>query len=199
MKKLLYLDDSRAALMHMAKMLEDIGEILLASTPEEAEEIMLRENIEFFLVDYTLGEKNGIDFSKGVRKCPQYAKTPIMLISASYTEQMAYEAIKAGINQCFAKPIEKNSFKSAITKQLEAPYIVHVMPKSLRVKCYSWEKAGYFYQYSPQIEQLVRDTSMEDVRQKMQVLLRKNLKNQLDELEFIVDKAAVHYTINIED
>ncbi len=199
MKKILYLDDSRAALLLLTRLLKDFVEVLPASTIDEAERMMSEKNIELFLVDYTLGEKNGIDFSRDVRKHTEYSKTPIIMVTASYSEQLAYQAMHVGINECFPKPIEKNSFKQVITKQLDKPYTVEVVPTTLSMKCYAWEKSGFFYQYAPQIEQLVRDTSSEGVSKKMQELLRIKLKDQLDAFEFIVEKAAVHHTVNIKN
>lgn len=97
--KILIVDDSlldRKLLMNVLKKGDITNEILQAVDGEEGLKLLgaHHEDICLILLDWQMPKVNGIDFMKAVVKVPDLAKKPIVMITASGSDdsrQLAYE------------------------------------------------------------------------------------------------------------
>ena len=111
MQKVLYLDDNRVALKIMERNMKGFVEIICASSQSKAFEILESYDIVLILIDYTLEDGNGIEFARKVKRNDLYREIPIVLLSASLTNDLSYFAMRCGINQKPKKTAESCRIK----------------------------------------------------------------------------------------
>lgn len=90
--KILIVDDSlmdRKLLINVLKKKGIENEVLQASDGEEALKVLATtyQDIGLILLDWQMPKINGIDFMKGILKVPQTATIPIVMITASASEE----------------------------------------------------------------------------------------------------------------
>lgn len=80
---------------------------------------MAREQqIDMFLVDWNMPELDGLDLVKTLRRMPQYADTPIIMITSEAAKYNVMEAIRAGVSDYIVKPIRGEIMWQKIEKYL---------------------------------------------------------------------------------
>lgn len=193
MKKILYLDDSRAALLLGERLLRDVAEVILVSTMEEARQAMYAHDIDLYLLDYILADGNGIEFAREIRKKPGCDVVPIVLLTASYTNHIAYLAMNSGVNQSIRKPVNPVVFRKAVSEQMANPFVEKVELTSLSIDCLAWEADGTFCQFNPHLNELVKDSSKEGAKVAMSELLSKKFTADPDAFNlFVTPKISNH-------
>ncbi len=103
------IDDSitMRKIVHMA--VQEKGDFLEAENGEDAlRKLEGRPHIDYFVVDVNMPRMNGIQFIGEVRKIPEYAKTPIIVITTESDKAMVEEGLKAGAKAWLVKPFEKD-------------------------------------------------------------------------------------------
>jgi len=101
--RLLLVED--AVGLAVGKVLEKWGyEVALAGTAEEARQISLDQEIDFFLVDWNLPGMSGLDLVQHVRSLARYATAPVVMISGRSSEEDVTQAMASGIDDYMAKP-----------------------------------------------------------------------------------------------
>ncbi len=199
MRTVLYLDDSVIALRLLEHVMRDAARLICASTIPEAMRFMDEEDIDCFVLDYMLTDGNGIEFAKRIRAIDRYANTPIVLVSAGLTTDMAYRAMRIGINQCVDKPFNATRFREVLASQLEHP-TVHIVDRShIHVCCATWEADGAYYEYSPDTGTLIRDDTRTGAHAKMRKLLTEfvdsKLGDEADDCALVLELETVRHTI----
>jgi len=167
MKRILHLDDSQMALCMMERILKDVAQVLSAATIRDAQAVLSDGNVHMVITDYMLDDGNGIDFARTLRTDEQYKDIPILLVSAGLTDEIAYQAMRAGVNQSFRKPLHPTEMRQAVAKQLESPWVEDVHRTQLHLHGVSWESGGVYYEYSPDLEIRVSAASREEAHQEM--------------------------------
>lgn len=81
-----------------------------AGTAEQALVILTTETPDIILVDLDLPGMNGWELLKRLRTNPQTANLPIIAITAYHSTRVADEAITAGFDAYFTKPLETACF-----------------------------------------------------------------------------------------
>ena len=76
------------------------------------------QQLELFLVDWNMPKLDGLQFVKKIRVMPQYAKTPIIMITSEAAKYNVVEAIQAGVTNYVVKPI-----RGDVLWQKLAPYV----------------------------------------------------------------------------
>ncbi len=82
----------------------------VAASAEEALDMMEPEKPTLLIVDLALPGMDGWEFLKTVRDNPATAHLPAVAVTAYHSTNVAQEAIKAGFDAYFPKPIEATSF-----------------------------------------------------------------------------------------
>src|SRR5574341_6716 len=89
---------------------------------QNAEEALLRLKEEaptILIVDLALPGMDGWGFLQAVRSDPATAHIPAVAVTAFHSTSVAQEAIKAGFNAYFPKPIEATSFVRELERIVE--------------------------------------------------------------------------------
>lgn len=81
-----------------------------ASTAEEALEILQEMLPTLIIIDLSLPEMDGWGLLQALQSDPQFDNIARVAITAYHTPQVANDAIEAGFDAYFAKPIDATSF-----------------------------------------------------------------------------------------
>lgn len=96
------------------------GEIITAKSLEDSyEKIMstykLGKKIDLIITDLHLPDGEGLALAKKVRRTPQMAKTPVILITTEDNSKKVIESFEAGIDIYMFKPLEEEIFCEKVT------------------------------------------------------------------------------------
>ncbi|MBN1942942.1 MAG: response regulator [Phycisphaerae bacterium] len=197
MKRVLYLDDSQMALRMMERMLRDVVEVLSAATVQDAEAILADKPIDLIITDYLLDDGNGIDFARRLRADEKYRSVPILMVSAGMTSEIAYEAMRAGVNQSFRKPLHPAQMREVVLRQIESPRIEDVQRSHLFLHGVSWSCKGVHYEYSPDLDHRVSAASRNEAHQEMIRQLKTLVGGRMD-FEEVHELHIVEYNLDVE-
>ena len=121
MRKILCLDDSRFALTTLEDALKDIAEVISTVSIQEAEKTLEKNDIDLVIVDFVLGDGNGIDFTKKIKSMDHYKEIEVILVTSTLTPNVRSMAMQSGVDYCISKPIDNKELKSLVSKLLKLP------------------------------------------------------------------------------
>jgi two-component system cell cycle response regulator DivK len=78
-----------------------------------------RSNPDLILMDLAMPELDGVEATRQIRQRNVFARTPIFAISAYATHEVKDDALAAGCNEVFAKPLDLESLLGKIHSALE--------------------------------------------------------------------------------
>ena len=117
-EKILVVDDSDDTRDMMAKLLEmESFSVVTAEDGYAGLRIAAAEHPDLIITDINMPNLNGIEMIKQLRKRPEFARVPIMAITA-YGNGVAQEALDAGANRAATKPIQFTSLTVEIRELL---------------------------------------------------------------------------------
>jgi CheY-like chemotaxis protein len=90
-----------------------------AYSAEEALELMKSINPTLLILDLALPMMDGWGLLSAIRSNPKTANIPAVAVTAFHSSNVAQEAIKAGFDAYFPKPIEATSFVRELERILE--------------------------------------------------------------------------------
>jgi two-component system, chemotaxis family, chemotaxis protein CheY len=76
------------------------------------------QTIDLFLVDWNMPKLDGLELLKELRSIPDYASTPIIMITSEAAKYNVMEAIEAGITNYIVKPVSEKAFVEKIKKYI---------------------------------------------------------------------------------
>jgi len=91
-----------------------------ASTAEEALKLLQTTMPELIIIDLSLPGMNGWSLLNEIRKNKKLANIPCVAITAYHTAELAHEAIEAGFDAYFAKPLDATSFVRELVGIIES-------------------------------------------------------------------------------
>jgi two-component system, sensor histidine kinase and response regulator len=114
---ILLVDDRPENLLALENILnEDHRKFLTATSGAEALLMTDLENIDLILLDYHLGEINGIDVTRQLRKRPSTAHIPIIIVTAiSKRESLSLEEFEAGTIDILRKPLDFQETRAKVS------------------------------------------------------------------------------------
>lgn len=78
-----------------------------------------RSNPDLILIDLAMPELDGVEATRQIRQRNVFARTPIFAISAYATHDVKDDALAAGCNEVFVKPLDLESLLGKIHSALE--------------------------------------------------------------------------------
>ena len=81
-----------------------------AFTAEEALKLLAQKTYTGIVIDLNLPGMDGVTLVKRIRENPATAKVPCMAMTAFHNSQVRQQAIAAGFNAYFAKPVDEIYF-----------------------------------------------------------------------------------------
>jgi len=79
-----------------------------------------RVNPDLILMDLALPELDGVEATRQIRQRQSHSQTPIFAVSAFATSDVQQDALDAGCNEVFTKPLEIEPFLGNIRATLNA-------------------------------------------------------------------------------
>jgi DNA-binding response OmpR family regulator len=120
-KKILIVDDEKDCLFILAAKLRSVGyNVISAYDAVAAVMLALRERPDLILLDIGLPAGNGIVVMKRIASMSFIAMTPIIIITASDSEEIKKQALENGAAAYFQKPYDIDKLLQAIQNTLES-------------------------------------------------------------------------------
>ena len=95
---------------------------LEAESGEIALQMVQNEHLDLVFLDWNLSDKiTGLDVLKKIRETEKFKQIPIIMVSVESDKTNVIEALKHGLNDFVAKPIDKKSFTEKLLKALNLP------------------------------------------------------------------------------
>jgi DNA-binding response OmpR family regulator len=130
LKNILILEDTLIIQKYYTELFKSSEELvgynlLAARNVADAESLMLRNDVDLFVVDWLLGKSTeseivltGIDFVKKARNHYKYEVTPIIMVTSVSEKEQIREALNYKIDGYMLKPIVKETFIAKIKKHI---------------------------------------------------------------------------------
>jgi len=127
MPKILVVDDELSARESLKMVLGKNYKLLLASSGQEALQIMQKEECDIVLLDILMPGMDGFEILKKMRKT--YPHLTIIMITAVDTAKAALEAINLGAYHYITKPFDVHEIKSIVKKALSEKLVSYTTPQ----------------------------------------------------------------------
>lgn len=122
--KVLVVDDNQNMRKLVTTILQAFGvtHVTEAASGKRALEAM-KENPDVIILDWMMGEMNGIEFTKAVRTQPGSPNpyVPIIMLTGHTSADCVAHARDAGINEFLAKPVSLKAMLARLTAVIEYP------------------------------------------------------------------------------
>ena len=102
------------------KKLAEVKKINFSDTAQKSYQILkladpkTEARVDLIILDIILGEENGIEICRKIKKHPAYKEVPVIMITAQKEEEYLKEAFEAGAMDYLKKPIKKIEFMARI-------------------------------------------------------------------------------------
>lgn len=114
-KTILVVDDSAVMRQLIPAILEAEGyRVLLAEDGHTALEHVHKVAVHLVLTDWTMIPMDGCDLTRQLRRLPDYAHIPILVLSTVSDDASKAEARKAGANGWVCKPVEPETLLAVV-------------------------------------------------------------------------------------
>lgn len=117
MIKILIVDDEKHIGDSLQFALEDNYNVFVSQTIGLARETLIKEDISIVLLDLNLGNENGLDFLKEIKK--NWPEIQVIVITAYGTIESSVKAIKEGAYHYLTKPLDMEELYIFIEKAIE--------------------------------------------------------------------------------
>jgi CheY-like chemotaxis protein len=129
-KKILIVDDEPDVVSYLEMILQDNGyETLTAANGKEALELLRSEKPDLVTLDISMPEASGTRFYVEMKKDPEFASTPVVIVTAvtgfggdkyGYEKFISHRRLVPPPEAFFPKPIDREEFIAAVKEQLAA-------------------------------------------------------------------------------
>lgn len=120
--KILVVDDelpSRQLMSSIIKMSFN-SEVLVASNPKEAFELLKNENPDLLLLDLQMPVMDGYSFLVHLRSLKEFKELPVIPCTALSSKQLLVNLVKLDISDYIMKPILKDTFVKKLNNTLQS-------------------------------------------------------------------------------
>lgn len=116
--KILVVDDSRIMRNIVKNTLLSIGievdDFFEASDGAEAYKIIHNHPVDLLLLDWNMPMLNGLELVQRLRREPEYASLPIIMVTSEAAKYNVIEAVKAGVNDYLVKPVTETKLRDKV-------------------------------------------------------------------------------------
>lgn len=118
--RILIVDDVEAnsAILKRLAMKVFGGEIVIANSGSSAVKCCHEEFFDLIITDFMMPDIDGLQMVNIIRGFTEYARVPVIMMSADHDPAILSRASKAGINDFLTKPINSEMFRKKIVHYL---------------------------------------------------------------------------------
>mgnify|MGYP000503463189 CR=1 FL=1 len=115
---ILICDDEPLAIERLSRLVSQLGHQVVATASHGQQAIELTQQYEpdVVLLDIQMPEMNGYEATKCIRELPNFARTPIIALTAGNLKGEREKCLKAGMSDFVAKPIVENDIRLVLKK-----------------------------------------------------------------------------------
>jgi CheY-like chemotaxis protein len=126
-KDILLVDDDTSQLQLLSLLLESEGfDVTAASNGMTALELLGNTRFRMIITDFNMPGMNGIELAARVRKL--YSDTDVVMVTADSFRDFFEEALNAGINRIYKKPVNLKRLVASIRSSLSKSGLKHPTP-----------------------------------------------------------------------
>lgn len=120
MQRVLVVDDSPAMRGLIASIIDQIGncEVTEASNGYEALKELPRQQFALIVTDINMPDINGLELISYIRKSPNYADTPVVIVTTEGANTDRDRGMKLGATAYFVKPFNPEDFVAKVSSLL---------------------------------------------------------------------------------
>ena len=119
MTKLLLVDDDRIMQKLAQRILEADYELILASSGQEALDILETEKPELILLDLRMPEMDGFETLERLRRYPEHTDTPVIMLTGDSNKESEIQALSTGALDFVRKPFIAEALKLRVANTIE--------------------------------------------------------------------------------
>ncbi|EHJ48297.1 response regulator receiver protein [Solidesulfovibrio carbinoliphilus subsp. oakridgensis] len=119
---ILVVDDQLPMRKTIAYILRQLGlkDIHLAEDGEAAWKILNATSVDLVLLDWNMPRLSGLSLLERIRKSEDYARLPVVMVTAEANEEHILAAVGAGVTNYVVKPFTPETLARKIREALEA-------------------------------------------------------------------------------
>ncbi|MCS7012727.1 MAG: response regulator [Chloroherpetonaceae bacterium] len=119
MPKVLIIDDSAVERTIIAKVMTALGySIIEASDGEEGEAKAIQLKPDIIVLDVVMPKKDGFQVCRNLKKMPETAKIPVIMITSKNQDSDKFWGMKQGAMAYLVKPFNEDDLVAAVNKAL---------------------------------------------------------------------------------
>jgi signal transduction histidine kinase/ligand-binding sensor domain-containing protein/DNA-binding response OmpR family regulator len=107
-KTILLVDDDKAIRQYLKQALKDKYQVIEAPDADEAMKLSLAHFPDLIISDIKMGEVDGIEFCRRIKKDPSLNYIPVILLTGSYTSATELQSLESGADAYITKPFDKD-------------------------------------------------------------------------------------------
>jgi DNA-binding response OmpR family regulator len=121
----LVIEPNRQIALYMKSLLADRFQVETAATPAEA--LQMAHNLlpDIIVCDVVLNGKTGIDVSRQIKLSERTNHIPVLLLSDKFGNDGKLDALRAGADAWFTRPVLDDEFDASVQKLLDARKVKH--------------------------------------------------------------------------
>ncbi|WP_293129098.1 hybrid sensor histidine kinase/response regulator [Microcoleus sp. bin38.metabat.b11b12b14.051] len=168
-RKILVIDDRQENRAVIVGMLQPLGfKLAEADDGQTGLDIAIQMRPDLIITDVIMSQMDGLEMTRRLRQLPDFAQTPIIASSASLSQVDMQQAMDAGCNSFFPKPIDFTGLLSELQRHLELQWIYEAVPEIFESSVIDSQTADWIVPPAAQMTALYRaaqDGFMADIQQ----------------------------------
>ncbi len=197
-----HIDDSKIARILFANIFkdDDFADVLSFDSYVKFNEYLdLSPDVDCFVIDYNLKNAGGGEVISRIRSLRKYSGIPIVVYTATATDEIAYKSRQAGANQTVSKIVIAKELKDIVKKQIESPYVIDVERSFYEIGVLSWNSSGLFCAYFPDFDLKISAGSKEELNALIVEKGKELIREYKDEFREITSVAFNNIRVSVKD
>lgn len=134
MKRILVVDDNKFNCAVVKQTLTTLYEVVVANSGNEALDFLKKEKADLILMDIEMPHMDGRETLKRIRQNPDWAKIPVIFLTAYTNAEMEAECLNAGADDFISKPFVPIVMLTRVARILEVSEFRNNLESELEIK-----------------------------------------------------------------
>jgi len=151
-KRILYIEDSVTSQLVFQRMFTPTYEVLIATTPRLAEEVLAKYPLDLLVTDFLFPQGDAYEVITTFRQKHGPMEVPIIVVSSSMDKALRSRLLAVGANACVCKPLLNLEFRALVHQMLTEPYMETRADDLVVTNSFQWVQDGVSHEYCPDID-----------------------------------------------